>query len=151
MLVKERNRRSVHCAMQQIRHPDRSCHGFVAHTRCEKRLGPATNFQGTIALSFVIPSEAEGSAVQRPFLGNSDFDPQTKLSSRPERSVVERSAVSLRHENPKSCFALRPCILARSEAGTKSNMKSNNCIACRNSVMFPPNSPRTILSAPNAS
>jgi hypothetical protein len=55
-------------SMQQIRHPDRSCHGFVAHTRCEKRLGPATNFQGTIALSFVIPSEAEGSAVQRPFL-----------------------------------------------------------------------------------
>jgi hypothetical protein len=29
----------------------------------EKRLGPATTFYGTVALSFVIPSEAEGSAV----------------------------------------------------------------------------------------
>jgi hypothetical protein len=29
----------------------------------EKRLGPATTLYGTVALSFVIPSEAEGSAV----------------------------------------------------------------------------------------
>jgi hypothetical protein len=36
----------------------------------EKRLGPATTFYGTVALSFVIPSEAEGSAVPRTCLGN---------------------------------------------------------------------------------
>jgi hypothetical protein len=34
----------------------------------EKRLGPATDFYGTAALSFVIPSEAEGSAVRGPLL-----------------------------------------------------------------------------------
>jgi hypothetical protein len=54
---------------------------------------PATTFYETVALSFVIPSEAEGSAVLRIFPGNAEFYPQTKLSSRPERSVVERSAV----------------------------------------------------------
>jgi hypothetical protein len=42
----------------------------------------------------VIRSEAEGSAVLRTFRGNAKFYPQTELSSRPERSVVERSAVS---------------------------------------------------------
>jgi hypothetical protein len=36
----------------------------------EKRLGPAATLNGTVALSFVIPSEAEGSAVQRTFRGN---------------------------------------------------------------------------------
>jgi hypothetical protein len=36
----------------------------------EKRLGPATTLYGTVALSFVIPSEAEGPAVQRIFRGN---------------------------------------------------------------------------------
>jgi hypothetical protein len=36
----------------------------------EKRLGPATTLYGTVALSFVIPSEAEGSAVPRTFPGN---------------------------------------------------------------------------------
>jgi hypothetical protein len=36
----------------------------------EKRLGPATTLYRTIALSFVIPSEAEGSAVPRTFPGN---------------------------------------------------------------------------------
>jgi hypothetical protein len=30
----------------------------------EKRLGPATTLHRTVALSFVIPSEAEGSAVR---------------------------------------------------------------------------------------
>jgi hypothetical protein len=38
-------------------------------------------------------SEAEGSAVPRTSLGNVEHYPQTKLSSRPERSAVERSAV----------------------------------------------------------
>ena len=36
----------------------------------KKRLGPATALYGTTTLSFVIPSEAEGSAVQRAFRGN---------------------------------------------------------------------------------
>jgi hypothetical protein len=35
-----------------------------------KRLGPATTFYATVALSFVIPSEAEGSAVLRTFRGD---------------------------------------------------------------------------------
>jgi hypothetical protein len=35
----------------------------------EKRLGPATTLYETAALPFVIPSEAEGSAVQRTFPG----------------------------------------------------------------------------------
>jgi hypothetical protein len=38
-----------------------------------KRLGAATAVHGTVALSFVIPSEAEGSAVPRTFLGNAEF------------------------------------------------------------------------------
>jgi hypothetical protein len=58
----------------------------------EKRLGPATTLYGTVALSFVIPSEAEGSAVPRIPPGNLVFYTQMELSSRPERSVVERSA-----------------------------------------------------------
>src|SRR5579859_1308507 len=36
----------------------------------EKCLGPATTVDGTVALSFVIPSEAEGSAVLRTLHGN---------------------------------------------------------------------------------
>jgi hypothetical protein len=42
---------------------------------------------------FVIRDEAEGSAVPRTFRGNAQLYPQTELSSRPERSGVERSAV----------------------------------------------------------
>src|SRR6185437_4629890 len=38
----------------------------------EKRLGPATTLHGTVALSFVIPSEAEGSAVLRTPRGNTE-------------------------------------------------------------------------------
>jgi hypothetical protein len=53
----------------------------------EKRLDPATTLYGTVALSFVIPSEAEGSAVPRTFRGN---------VFRPQRSVTEKSAASLR-------------------------------------------------------
>jgi hypothetical protein len=36
----------------------------------KKRFGPATTLCGTADLSFVIPSEAEGSAVPRTFRGN---------------------------------------------------------------------------------
>jgi hypothetical protein len=49
------------------------------------RFGPATTLYGIVTLSFVIPSEAEGSAVPRTFPGNAGFSPQKKLSSRPER------------------------------------------------------------------
>jgi hypothetical protein len=65
----------------------------------EKRLGPATTLYETVALSFVIPSAAEGSAVPQNSLGNAEPCTQTELSSRlprravgPERSAVERSA-----------------------------------------------------------
>jgi hypothetical protein len=60
-----------------------------------KKIGSATTPYGTAAPSFVIPSKAEGSAVPRTFRGNAEFYLQTKLSSRPERSAVERSAVFL--------------------------------------------------------
>jgi hypothetical protein len=36
----------------------------------EERVGSATTLYGTVALSFVIPSVAEGSAVPRTFRGN---------------------------------------------------------------------------------
>jgi hypothetical protein len=39
----------------------------------EKRLGSATTLYGTVALSFVIPSEAEGSAVPRTSPGNAEY------------------------------------------------------------------------------
>ena len=61
-------------------------HGF--QIRFEKRLGPATTLCGTVALSFVIPSEAEGSAVPRTFPGNTESRPATELSSRPERTRI---------------------------------------------------------------
>jgi hypothetical protein len=54
----------------------------------EKRLGPATALYGTVALPFVIPSEAGGSAVPQTSLGNVQHYPQTKLSSRPERTRI---------------------------------------------------------------
>jgi hypothetical protein len=54
----------------------------------EKHLGPATTFYETVALSFVIPSEAEGSAVPRSFPENAEIYPQTELSSRPERTRI---------------------------------------------------------------
>jgi hypothetical protein len=59
----------------------------------EKRRGPATTLDKTATLSFVIPSEAEGPAVPRTIRGSAEHDPQPELSSRPERSAVERPAV----------------------------------------------------------
>jgi hypothetical protein len=58
----------------------------------KKRLGSATTLYGTVALSFVIPSEAEGSAVLRTSPGNAEYYTQTKLSSRPERSRISYHA-----------------------------------------------------------
>jgi hypothetical protein len=46
-----------------------------------RRFRPATNFHDTVALSFVIPSEAEGSAVLRTPLENAKYYAQTELSS----------------------------------------------------------------------
>src|SRR5450631_2999958 len=74
--------------------PTGASRGPAAHPRDERRLGPATALYRTATLPFVIPSEAEGSAVPRTSRGNAEHDPQTELSSRPERSAVERSAVS---------------------------------------------------------
>jgi hypothetical protein len=45
-------------------------HKVVAGPRPSQCLSSADNFHGTVALSFVIPSEAEGSAVLRIFPGN---------------------------------------------------------------------------------
>jgi hypothetical protein len=40
---------------------------------------PSHNFHGTTTLSFVIPSEAEGSAVLRTFHGNDEFRFSNKI------------------------------------------------------------------------
>jgi hypothetical protein len=50
----------------------------------EKHLRPATTLYRTATLSFVIPSEAEGSAVPRTFRGN--------VFDRAERSAVSLGA-----------------------------------------------------------
>jgi hypothetical protein len=44
--------------------------------------------QGSVALLFVIPSAAEGSAVPRTFPGNTESRSATNLSSRPERTRI---------------------------------------------------------------
>ena len=50
---------------------------------------PSSNrFYRTATLPFVIPSEAEGSAVPRTSRGNAEHYPQTELSSRPERTRI---------------------------------------------------------------
>jgi hypothetical protein len=71
----------------------------------EKRLGSAATFYGTVALSFVIPTGAEGSAVSlnpkrrsadkgaNPYWTKVSQVSLTNLSSRPQRSGVERPAV----------------------------------------------------------
>ena len=41
-----------------------------------------------LAFFLFIRSEAEGSAVQRTFSGNAEFCPQSKTSSRPERTRI---------------------------------------------------------------
>jgi hypothetical protein len=46
----------------------------------QKSFGPATTFYRTIALSFVIPSEAEGSAVLRTIRGNVLRPERTRIS-----------------------------------------------------------------------
>ena len=51
-------------------------------------LRSATNLYGTVALSFVIPSEAEGSAVPRTSPGNAKSYNSTKLESRLPRRAV---------------------------------------------------------------
>jgi hypothetical protein len=51
----------------------------------EKRLGPVNTLYGNVAPSFVIPSEAEGSAVPRTFRGNTDF--AFRMNCQLDRSV----------------------------------------------------------------
>jgi hypothetical protein len=50
--------------------------GMLTHGD-EKRLGPATPLYETVTVSFVIPSEAEGSAVPRTSPGSAEFHPPT--------------------------------------------------------------------------
>jgi hypothetical protein len=57
-------------ALKQNCHLDRIAKGLWQSQRDEKRLGPATTLYGTVALSFVIPSVAEGSAVPRTLRGS---------------------------------------------------------------------------------
>jgi hypothetical protein len=52
----------------------------------EKSLRPATTLYRTVALSFVIPSEAEGSAVPRTNPGNAEYDCHRILISSSEPS-----------------------------------------------------------------
>jgi hypothetical protein len=63
----------------------------------EKRLPFSNHFPWSVALPFVIPSAAEGSAVPRTSPGNVFRPKRTRISWKEIRgSVVERSAVSLR-------------------------------------------------------
>jgi hypothetical protein len=55
---------------------------------------PPSHVHSSLNLPQVSRSAAEGSAVPRNFPGNAESHPATNLSSRPERSGVERSAVS---------------------------------------------------------
>src|ERR1700723_2893160 len=73
-----------------------------------RSLQPLTNLIGSATLPFVIPSEAEGSAVQRTRPGNmfgrarnrivrTPLRSETEASSLPERSEVEGPAVPPSH------------------------------------------------------
>jgi hypothetical protein len=54
----------------------------------EKRIVSSHHFLCATTLPFVIPSEVEGSAVQRRFPGNAVNRRQNELSSRPERTRI---------------------------------------------------------------
>jgi hypothetical protein len=61
----------------------------------KKRLGTATVFYGAVALSFVIPGEAEGSAVPRTFRGNAFLESEAQ-----RRDLrLSQSASKLRSED----------------------------------------------------
>jgi hypothetical protein len=74
-----------------------STHGF----------GPASTLHVNATPSFVIPSAAEGSAVQRTYLGNPEFTPATNLSSRLPRRAVgpERTRISCLAALDKAAYA----------------------------------------------
>ena len=62
----------------------------------EKRLGAATTLYATVALSFVIPSVAEGSAV--PSTSHQCCRSKMKLSSQPKRTQIScRVALDMAH------------------------------------------------------
>jgi hypothetical protein len=75
--------------------------GMLTHGD-EKRLGPATPLYETVTVSFVIPSEAEGSAVPRTSPGSDEFRPPTKLSSRLPRRAGVAQWIDLRFFLPKT-------------------------------------------------
>jgi hypothetical protein len=66
--------------------------GPAANQGDEKRFRSRNHIRWKVALPFVIPSEAEGSAVPRTSPGNAEFYPQTELSSRPERTRISYHA-----------------------------------------------------------
>src|SRR5580704_4490263 len=74
-------------ALKMRCHPDRS----EAEWRDLLFSPSASNLDGSATLPFVIPSEAEGSAVLS--TGHQCRGPEDELSSRPERSGVEGPAV----------------------------------------------------------
>ena len=55
---------------------------------------PSTALDGSVALSFVIPERSRGVCISTDLAWKTESRPATELSSRPERSGVERSAVS---------------------------------------------------------
>jgi len=73
----------IHRKTKLSSRPERS----VVQRSAVHLLGPAPTFYGTVALSFVIPSEAEGSAVPRTFLGNTEFT--IKQNCHLDRSVAQ--------------------------------------------------------------
>jgi hypothetical protein len=89
-------------------HPNRRSQGPAANPKVMKRLGPATTLYRTLALSFVIPSEAEGSAVP--------LDP--KPMSRAKKKPLFPGASSL-NSNPGNQATLR-INLSRSSSGIRS-------------------------------
>jgi hypothetical protein len=58
-------------------------HGIGPPKVMKNAFFPATTFHETVTLSFVIPSEAEGSAFRGTSRGNAEYYAQTELSSRP--------------------------------------------------------------------
>ena len=88
---------------------------------------PTTNIQSTATLSFVIPSEAEGSAVAWTFRGNADSYPQIELSSRLPRRAAgpERTRISCRTAlDTTACVAFSKESRMKIANATNTNRKS---------------------------
>jgi hypothetical protein len=98
----------------------------------KKRLGPATTLRGTVALSFVTPSEAEGSAVPRTTTGNVEYDAQIELSSRPERTRI--SCLAALDTTTYAAFVKESRM--KFTNATKLNRKSGGSAVERSAVSF---------------